>query len=400
MVLPSRLAVGIGSFHSARGAWQLALALLAISGDTVLAGVSSGDRVVSDLRPLVAQLVSRGAPGAMLVLSENGVQQVVSLGRSSRKVETPIAPTDVWRIASVTKMVTAVVASQLVSEGKLALDTPISRYLPHILPLAERITIQHLLNHTSGIPDYLSDPRSPIQKSAKRLIADLVAPRSFDATVGIARRLPRQSEPGDLHEYSNTNYVLLGRIIEEVERTSFAESVRKRVLRPLRLKRTGFASRSGRIPDSSIRTYLPSGERRRPSAFKERLYDVTRHTYFLGGDGGLYSNGVDLVRLLDGIWQGPLLNAPSRDALTSDLVEEHDGQYRYGLGVMAFPTSCGRTVYGHEGRDLGSYTLALTDRARMRHLVLVMNRSIDGLAGADKTLTAIRNIAFCDASQL
>lgn len=397
MATRCRAIVRTGSLQSARRTGLVGISLLLISAVSVEADANSNDRAMSNLRPLVARLVDGGATGAMLILSENNDRQIVSLGRSSKPMGRPMAPTDVWRVASVTKMVAAIVAVQLVGEGKLALDNPVSQYLPGVVPEGARITIRHLLNHTSGIPDYLSDPRAPLQGSAKRLVADLLAPRSFNATLRVARRLPRPFEPGDMHEYSNTNYVLLGRIVERIEGTSFAESVRKRILRPFGLTRSGFASKTGRIPFSRIRAYLPDDESRRPAAASKRVYDVTRHTYFLGADGGLYSNGLDLVRLLDGIWQGPILNAASRDVLTNDLVEDHDGQYRYGLGVMAFPTSCGTTVYGHEGRDLGSFTLALTDRARMRHLVLVMNRPIDGLSGADKTLGAIRNAAFCDA---
>lgn len=338
------------------------------------------------LQRLLAGLVKQGARSAYLFVGTANKVTVLTAGRTN------LQKTDqVWRIASVTKMVTAVVVMQLVRDGKLTLDDPLARYLPGAVPDADRITIRQLLNHTSGLADYLAVPGSPLQGSTRKLVADLLAPRSYEASLDLANRHSTFAEPGQQHEYSNTNYLLLGRIIEKIEGRSYSQVVTERIIEPLELRRTGFPAANGSLPAPHLNAYLPSGA----SGARARTYDVTRHTFYLGADGGLYSSGPELIRLSEAIWRGPLLTDRERRILIEDMVEDHDGLYRYGLGVAAYPTRCGEVVFGHEGRDLGSFTMALTDRSRSRHVVLVFNRSTEALKWFERTIFDLRSAAFC-----
>lgn len=321
--------------------------------------------------------------------------QSVAVGIADRRIGRLATIRDRWRIASVTKMVTAVVVMQLVRDGRLGLDDPVATYLPHAVPLADQITIRQLLNHTSGIPDYLAGPRVPINVSARVLKANLIRHRPFRQRLADANRQPRAFKPGEMHEYSNTNYLLLERIVARVSSMSYDKVVQSRVLRPLGLTHTAFVDPTNRLPRNQLRGYVAGDTKRGPFKSRKLLVDVTRHDYLTGADGGLTSDLTDLTRLMDAIWNGPLLTAGERAAMTTDMVEDHDGVYRYGFGVAAYKQSCGITVYGHEGRDLGVYTMALSDRSSRRHLVVAVNKFITDRAAFDRQLFNIQEQVFC-----
>ncbi|MEQ1613806.1 MAG: serine hydrolase domain-containing protein [Hyphomicrobiaceae bacterium] len=343
-----------------------------------------------------AALGSLGAPATLMMLREGDrIVQSVAVGIANRRTGRSATIHDRWRIASVTKMVTAVVVMQLVREGRLGLDNAVATYLPRAVPLADQITIRQLLNHTSGIPDYLAGPRVPINVSARMLKANLIRHRPFRQRLADANRQPRTFKPGEMHEYSNTNYLLLERIIARVSGMSYDKIVQSRVLKPLGLTHTAFVDPANRLPRNQLRGYVAGDTKRGPFKSHKRLVDVTRHDYLTGADGGLTSDLTDLTRLMDAIWSGPLLTAGERAAMTTDTVEDHDGVYRYGFGVAAYKQSCGITVYGHEGRDLGVYTMALSDRSSRRHLVVAVNKFIDDRAAFDRQLFNIQEQVFC-----
>jgi D-alanyl-D-alanine carboxypeptidase len=337
-----------------------------------------------------------GAPGGLLMVRDGaGVRQLIAFGLADIQSGRAASTGDVWRIASVTKLVTAVVVLQLAREKTLALDDTVAKYLPGVVPNAQKITIRQLLDHTSGIPDYLAGPGSPPNVSATRLKGELVRRRAFAALIEDANRQRRTARPGETHDYSNTNYLLLERIIEKATRNSFEHEVRTRILQPAGLSMTGFPSKTGRVPHRQLKGYVPADTRRGPFTAKKTLVDVTTHDYVLGADGGLYSSLDDLSRLLDAIWSGPLLTDGERQAMIANAQYDHDGTYRYGLGVAAYKLPCNKTVYGHVGRDLGIYTLALSDRKRRRHLVLAINKPIDDRGEMERRIYKLRDQAFC-----
>ncbi len=343
-----------------------------------------------------AALGSLGAPATLMMLREGDrIVQSVAVGIADRRIGRLATIRDRWRIASITKIVTAVVVMQLVREGRLGLDNAVATYLPRAVPLADKITIRQLLNHTSGIPDYLAGPRVPINVSARMLKANLIRHRPFRQRLADANRQQRTFKPGEMHEYSNTNYLVLERIIARVSGMSYDKAVQSRVLKPLGLTHTAFVDPANRLPRDQLRGYVAGDTKRGPFKSHKRLVDVTRHDYLTGADGGLTSDLADLTRLMDAIWNGPLLTAGERAAMTTDTVEDHDGVYRYGFGVAAYKQSCGITVYGHEGRDLGVYTMALSDRSSRRHLVVVVNKFIADRATFDRQLFNIQEQVFC-----
>lgn len=347
------------------------------------------------VRNEIASIIESGPPAVLASIESKSKTQQFAAGIAdvarSRKART----TNVWRIASVTKLVTAAIVLRLSQEDKLKLDDRLSKYLPGIVKLADSITVRQLLNHTSGIPDYLAAPELPFNVSAKKLQANLLRKRSIDQLLNDALSQPRQFKPGDQHAYSNTNYLLLGLIIESVTGKSFQAVVHEKIVSSLQLKRTGFADPRGKVPYTRLNGYVPADTKSAPFTNRRALIDVTEHDYFLGSDGGLYSTLGETSKMLRYVLRGPLLGNSTRQLMLSQLVSDHDGFYRYGLGVMVFELPCGLSVYGHEGRDLGIYTVALFDPVHNRSFVLAANMSFEHEWGLQERIDRLRNSAFC-----
>lgn len=374
--------------------WLAALSLIILDPYHSANAHNGSGRAVT-LTKQIAGIIKRGPPAVLATVQSRDTRRTLASGIADLASGRPADTNDVWRIASVSKLVTAALVLQLHQDGRLKLEDRLSKYLPGKVELASHISIRQLLNHTSGIPDYLSAPEIPLNVSAARLRTNLIRQRSREALLRDARLQPRRFVPGANHEYSNTNYLLLGMIIERVTGKSFQSVVRERVIAPLKLKNTGFPDRHGQIPLMHLRGYVPGDTEAGPFKNRRALFDVTVHDYFLGADGGLFSSLDETLRILNFILRGPLLNASTRKSMMDSLVSDHDGFYRYGLGVMAFKLPCGMLVYGHEGRDLGIYTVALVDPAHERSFVLAANMSFEHEWGIQDRIDRLRNNVFC-----
>jgi D-alanyl-D-alanine carboxypeptidase len=369
------------------------MTVLALSAMVAPAPAQPIDR--QPLQRLVDRLVSTGAPGALVLIEDDAGSWIGIAGVADRETQRLVAHDDVWRIASVTKIFTATLIAQLEGEGRLKLDDPAATHLPAGVIRGSAITVRQLLNHTSGIADYLKHPDEPLQVSAASLQKQLVGPRDAAARIKQAYRLPQASPSAKEHDYSNTNYILLELIVETLTGKSYAEAVRERIIAPLRLDATGFPDKDGRIPRSHLHGYTPADGPKGIFTDRGRLVDVTDHTVLGNADGSLYASARDLAILIDGLWSASVLPKPGLRLLTRAMVQDHDGLYRYGLGVMEIPTSCGRKVIGHDGRDLGIYTKVFADQARRRKMVMVVNTSLDNAERLEKAIADLQDAVFC-----
>jgi len=174
---------------------------------------------------------------AMAVRLADGTVIGVASGYSDPSGEKAWSVDTVSAIGSVTKTFTGVVVMQLVEEGKLSLDDTIDTWFPE-QPNGDRITIRMLLSHTSGIANYIS-----IENVMEGKWASEWAPMDL---VAEANKLNPVGEPGSSEaHYSNTNYILLGLIIEEISGNSWAQEVESRIIKPLDLNDTTFLSKEG-----------------------------------------------------------------------------------------------------------------------------------------------------------
>jgi len=195
-----------------------------------------------------------GAFTGVVAIGDHGrvVYQAVR-GDADREWRVPLSADAVFRIGSATKQFTAALVLTLVEEGRVRLDGRVADYLPdYPRPQGGRITLHHLLTHTSGIPEYVGrDDFFRVSAPAPHTPADLIA--RFAG-------LPLEFEPGSRWSYSNSNYVLLGAIVERVTGESYAQALRARITGPLGLRDTDVDVDSALLP-RRVRAYFAEGGR-------------------------------------------------------------------------------------------------------------------------------------------
>ncbi|MEU0274015.1 serine hydrolase domain-containing protein [Streptomyces sp. NPDC006307] len=313
-----------------------------------------------DYSPVLQRLVSEGHAPAAALLSASPL--------SSRFLTTgpDIDRADHFRAGSVTKTFIATVILQLGAERRLRLDDPVARHLPGLLPgpQGRRVTLRALLTHTSGIPDY----------------ATVTGPAPTRPADAVRSALTRPQHPPGSYAYSNTNYALLGMVVERVTGRSYADETRRRIINPLRLTGTSFPG---------ARTTLPAPHGR---AYDARGRDVTaldpRHA---GAAGELISTLDDLNRFYAALLGGRLLPSPQ----LRELLDTRPSHGTYGMGVYPRTLSCGTTVWGHNGHITGSYvrTAATADG---RHTLTFRVNTDTLAAGALPVLEpALLEAEFC-----
>lgn len=186
-----------------------------------------------------------GAPGALAAVRSGQSSWQGAAGIAELSNARPMRPDMRQRIGSITKTFVATTLLQLVQEGRIGLDDPIGQWLPELVPgeIGQRVTVRMLLNHTSGIGNY-SDALLTSLGAVIELQTTRFTPTELVA-IGLA--LPRTGEPGERFSYSNTNYILVGLLIERVTGTDVVTEVNRRILRPLRLADTYFPGTEARI---------------------------------------------------------------------------------------------------------------------------------------------------------
>ncbi len=314
-------------------AGTLAALLAATTAAPALAAVSP---VQASLDVLTTQ---DGVPGAATVVQDGGHTQVTRSGVGDIATGKPFPRNGSFRAGSVTKTFVATVVLQLVAEGRVRLDAPVSRYLPGLLPDG-RITVRQVLQHTSGVPDYLQDfdlsnPEALRHRGAEP--AELVA---------LAVRHPALFPPGTSWSYSNTNYIVAGMLVEKVTGHALDREIAHRITGPLGLRDTYLPRRGDeKLPSPHPAGYFPIGD----ELVDFSDFDAT----IAGAAGGLVTTPADLDRFYGALLGGRLLRpaelAEMRRTVPADLGIPGAG---YGLGLGSIPVSCG-VVWGHEGGIIG-----------------------------------------------
>ncbi|MEV8451230.1 serine hydrolase domain-containing protein [Streptomyces sp. NPDC052095] len=259
-----------------------------------------------------------------------------------------------FRIGSVTKTFVATTVLQLVAEHRLSLDDTVEQHFPGLVPDGDRIVVRQLLNHTSGLFDPSNAPGV--------LFPDLQTPAEYGEWIrqgGLMRTYtPRQlvrmavehppTERG-VFAYSNTNYHLLGMLIEKITGHTYADEITRRVLRPLGMNDTGFPGTSTTIPGPHAHSYIDTGA--------SVPTDVSVMNPSWGGAAGeMISTTEDLLRFHRALLRGRLLPPAQMREMTTTVPTGGDPAGRYGLGLASLRLSCGVTVWGHAGTIIGYKT--------------------------------------------
>ncbi|HLL64271.1 MAG TPA: serine hydrolase domain-containing protein [Micromonosporaceae bacterium] len=344
--------------------------------------------VESPLRPALAPIVAAGAVGAAGIVTDGRHVRAEAVGLADVRGDQPMRPDLNFRVGSVTKPMVATVVLQLVGEGRLALTDTVGRWLPGILPYADQVTIRHLLTMSSGVPEYL---RGQIVIDLHTTTAGRFrswAPRELVALV--ADRPPRFA-PGTRVEYSNTNYVLAGLIVEAATGAGLAHELRRRVFRPAGLRDTSAPVDGTSIAGRNAHGYsLPLDPQTGPVEIGEPEDFTEINPSFAWAAGNVVSDLGDLTRYLSALLGGRLL-PPALLTEMKTPVSTDEPDVGYGLGLEVITTPCGR-VMGHNGAIAGFHTMVLSTEDGRRQVAVMVNQyflSRAALAAFDRAVLTL-----------
>lgn len=294
--------------------------------------------------------------GSVLVAENGEVIYKKGFGDANMQWDIPNTPETRFRIGSVTKQFTAILILQLMEEGRLELDDPISKHLPdYPKPQGDQVTIHHLLNHTSGIPSYTG-----FAEFGDEMMRNPYTPAELVATFS-SRDL--EFEPGSSYRYNNSGYFLLGHIIETITGKPYAEVLQERILTPVGLTDTGYDNFADVIERAA------SGYARRPDGYRNADYLDTSLPY---AAGMMYATVEDLFKWDQALYTDALFeNAETKELMFTP------GLSNYGYGWVITDVPMGEDtvkVIGHGG-GINGFSTAFMRMVDDGHLVTVMDNT-------------------------
>ena len=327
------------------------------------------------------QIASSYAPGnafmgSVLVVEGDHVLLDKGYGMADLEWSIPNTPDAKFRLGSLTKQFTATLVLLLQQDGKLKITDPVITYLPDMPKAWEKITIANLLGHTSGIPSFTE---------AKEFAVWSMSPHSTAEELALFRDKPLEFDPGSKFHYSNSNYEVLGAVIEKVSGKKYGELLRERIFDPLGMKDTGLDTDELILPQRA-QGYMPG----KVGLVLARSESMT----VPWAAGSIYSTTGDLLNWERGLFGGKVLSADSLNAMTTP------GRGDYGLGVMVAKKD-GLNVVEHGGGIEGFNTnlIYVPDR-RIAVIVLsnvngstppvIGNQLLDVVLGKPVTLASER----------
>lgn len=236
-----------------------------------------------------------------------------------------------YRVGSITKTFTASMIMQLIEEGKLQLDTKLSTFYPQI-PNAEKISIEDLLRHQSGLFNFTSK---------KEYLEYMEAAKTKEELLQIFKENGTAFSPGEKNEYSNTNYVLLSFILEDIEKAAYPEILQKRITGPVGLKNTYYG---GKIDPTKGEAF---------SYTKKKDWEPATETDLSipQGAGGIVSTPSDLNEFFTALFNGEVLSSESLEKMKTMT-------NNYGIGLFSYPFD-DKQLYGHTGGIDGFSSMAV-----------------------------------------
>jgi CubicO group peptidase (beta-lactamase class C family) len=295
-------------------------------------------------------------PGASVIVIKDGkVVYDKSFGMANIETSEKASSQTNYRLASITKQFTAMAILVLEKKGSLKVDDPVTKYLPELAEVAPKVTIKHLLTHTSGLPEYST--LRPDTDTTQIVDKDVLA---------LVKNAKRETfvAPGKRYKYLNTGYALLALVIERSSKLSYAEFLKRNIFTPLGMTQTMVYDAKAKIPN---RAFGYSGS---DDSFARK--DQDRDTTVLG-DGGVYSSTQDLVRWIDSLDNSTLI-APTRLAeACSPMVQTDNPAVRYGFGWRITEEKGERVVF-HTGTTSGFKNALLWVPSKKLAVIVLTNR--------------------------
>jgi D-alanyl-D-alanine carboxypeptidase len=344
---------------------------------------------IARLELLAEGAVAAGIPGVSLAVMSGDQTVLIARGVADRTTGESLSPTHRFRVTSIAKSVVASVVLQLVEEGQLALSDTVEDWLPGMLPENAAASIEDLLRLQSGIFSFDEDERL----MAPYYAGDFAYAWAPEELVGLAAEHPALFAPGERFYYSNTNYVLLGLIVQKITGGSLADAVQRRISEPLGMSSSTMATGSGLDAPYAHGYMLGLAEE------PVDVTDISASSVF--GNGNLISTALDVALFYAGLVRGHIVSKGQLPAMFSSVHPSPGGLASYGMGVWLsgdfYP--CGSFV-GHDGAGPGYLVTAQSQEDGSRQFAVLTNSLAPGdVAGDERAQQAFKELVFAAACE-
>lgn len=310
-----------------------------------------------------------GPPGVLTLTAIGDAEPVIATAGSGDIVtKAPIGAGDITRIASVAKAFSGAAALTLVRDGKLSVTSTVGESVKGMPKAWSKVTVAQLLQHTGGVPDYIKDP-----KFIKALTADLTRTWKPRELVSYVADKPLEFTPGSKYNYSDTDNIIIGLIVENISGLSYEKYLESQVYTPLSLGATSLPSTVA-LPTPYVNGYSYGDD--------GTLENVSEFLSPSGAwaSGGILSTATDLNRFIRGYAGGQLVGATAHTDQFSSFVAGESGppgpgENSSGLGIFQYKTVCG-AFYGHSGNFPGYTTFIAANEAGTNSAVVVVNKQM------------------------
>jgi CubicO group peptidase (beta-lactamase class C family) len=335
--------------------------LLNLFISTIVVGQTKQEKVIIKLLDgYVSENYSKYSPGCAVLVAKNGnIIFQKGFGKANLELNVPIIPESVFRIGSITKQFTAVAILQLVEQQKIKLNDSIQKFIKNYHSKGETITIENLLTHTSGIKPY-----EGIDAKVPNAIRVDFSP---EILIDSLDKLPLDFVPGSKYQYCNSNYFLLGKIIEEVSGQKYQTYLQEQVF-----SRIGLISTSYDNPDEVIKNRV-SGYSVVSGEYKNAGF-ISMSTVYSAG--ALLSNVKDLYRWHQALKNGELLKIDTWQKATSPYALADGKLSEYGYGFFIKNENNVKSI-GHGGAIDGFRAVEIFYPEKDLYITLLCNSEQD-----------------------
>jgi len=284
-----------------------------------------------------AEMAKQHVPGLALLVSRGGdIVRAQGYGLANVELQVPVKPETIFQSGSVGKQFTATAVMMLVEEGKMALDDPLTKYIPDAPNTWKLVTIRELLSHTAGFTDYPED-------------FDMRKDYTEDQLLKIVEKIPLAFSPGTSWSYSNLGYLTLGIVIHKVTGQFYGDFLQERIFHPLGMSSTRIISEEDIVPNRAAGYRLVKGELKNQEWVSPKLNTTA--------DGSLYFSILDLAKWDAALYTEKLLKQSSLDQMwtVAKLSNGQPNSDHYGFGWLTGKRN-GHRVVEHGGTWQGFRT--------------------------------------------
>ena len=368
---PHALSVGIKSVWVGGEAVYADAKATGATPGRVLRRIVSGDaRMLAIDRVVRAEMERQKIPGVAVGIIDHGVVTARGYGVANVEHSVPVTDETIFQSGSLGKMFTSTAVMLLVEDGKIALTDPLTKYFPAAPTSWKKITVRHLLTHTSGIPDYTTDT------------FDYRKDYTEDQLAKFAFAMPLEFAAGSRWNYSNTGYALLGFIVHKASGQFYGDVLAKRVFAPLGMTRTRIITEADIVPNRAAGYQLVDGQLKNQDWVAPQLNTTA--------DGSLYFSMRDLVSWEAAVKRRAVLKAESWEQILTPVRLNSGKSYPYGFGWFIEERG-GLPLHQHSGSWQGFKTQFSRFLGNDLSIVVLAN-----LAQADPTRIADRIATIID----